>query len=272
MTYSLTFNKEIDLGKWSYNHSDEPGRLGVNAVASIKINETTEVNIYPINEKTGAISQDAHFPLSSTKAPQAYDSLLKTKEQMHVLCLILPARTHTIKDLLLDVSFPPSRRVMANVPIKSLPAVVGLIMVIAIDLITLVVRLLTVIPRAVYNHMHKHPVIEAGISSSSALYVKCKKTWAISANNETFPPGQVTCASTFYWQVDIHSPILNKPAFETIEFMSNHCPISVIGIPVYEEKGTERFSGRIFYQSLRFFRQQDLSLTDKLDLPDITYC
>jgi len=231
MISNTTFQQTHDLGVWQCQtpaslkrfHADRKMHRSGQEDISVKVNETTQFKLYPIN--SSSVTPDLTTPLAFTKEPEEiYQGLLKTKTlklKDFVLLMFTPARTHTFKDLCLDTAVPFTRRSLADKE-----SVVGLVNSVFIDIITLPFRVITSLPRAAYNFCfaQQHPLKGAFDKDVEAVYVECEKTWEIEGEfceklSENRPE-KITNehTSTFFWRVDLEPVLHNRFEFKNKDY------------------------------------------------------
>jgi len=229
MISNNTFRQTHDLGLWSCktktsferfitNHKMHPNK---EENIHVKVNESTQFKLYPIN--SSSVTPDLTTPLAFTKdkdPEEIYEGLFKTKTLQltdFLLLMLMPARTHTFKDLCLDTAAPFTRRSLANQE-----NVIELVKALFIDIVTFALRLLSSLPRAAYNfcYAQQHPLKGAFNKDVDAVYVKCKKTWKIEGEfceklSENRPE-KITNehTSTFFWRIDLQPALHNRFEFE----------------------------------------------------------
>lgn len=260
---SIQYTKSEGLGTFIDRRSDQGSR-------DATFHELTQITFYKLDPEKG-VHHDSSIEIKTARMEEA----LKTHSTTHpLLLLIIPARTHTLKDVVLDVCCPFSRR-FSRVAL-TYGCCIPILCLIAIDLLTLVIRLVTLIPRYLYQRYDVHPLKQP---NTEYLYVHCKKAWGLEVTGES-PTSTETkekdnrhlfekdelpkdttweslCTSDFYWRIDLVPALQSQP------------------LQVKEGEGLAKDKyRRVHYDKLfeTFFNDQNLRMYPSLPAPTLTVC
>jgi len=221
--FRFAFREQL-LGEWICNENED--KMLVSA------STTYNFTVHPIEQ--GVVNSQVSLSCKTDSAAYAiFQRLLKTKsisEGINLRDCILTRRTHSFKDLTLDTLAPNTRKAIHFEKSRTY-----LVTCVVLDLLTLLFRCITCLPRIAYNTSYPHPLKGEFGENINSVFVQCKKTVEIKGHflkkDVIEEPLEIdTYVSTNYqWPVHFVNPLDT-----TFEYLEGSYPFKT-------EEGTPQF-------------------------------
>ncbi|MCH9625897.1 MAG: hypothetical protein S4CHLAM123_10820 [Chlamydiales bacterium] len=214
---------EQRLGEWVCNKNEDTMLVSAGTIYNF--------TVHPIEQ--GVVNSEVSLTCKTNGSYAIFQRLLKTKstsEGINLRDCILTRRTHSFKDLTLDTLAPNTRKAIHFEKSRTY-----LITCVVLDLLTLLFRCITCLPRIAYNTSYPHPLKGEFGENINSVFVQCKKTVEIQGHflkrDAIEEPLKIeTHVSTNYqWPVHFVNPL--DTTFEHLEEP----------YPFKTEKGTPQF-------------------------------
>lgn len=208
----LTFTTKHKLGTWCTNEIE--AYRGTGGYKDFSLTERIELTFSKVHPYSGKIDPAIHITAQGQggTANEVYQALLVTQPSYlkggMLKPLVLPVRTHTARDGIGELFIPMNRRDLYDDESNCVARVINRILCFVFEVFTLIVRVFTFIPMAIYNASKAPHPAKQYFPNEEAVFVECKKNWTLNViEDEGLENSIANMEAVFYWRVDFYAPL-----------------------------------------------------------------